>query len=114
MKMSSSWMFQRFDKRKKLLHNLASVLMRKLLQPGSKAVPNQRSETSSARDEAVKQGDLHDAKRWFRIAGSLQRTTKRKSSRQAGGEAAKKYRIRSTEHRSTRSLKIKQPISVGT
>jgi hypothetical protein len=46
-------MFRQFDKRKKLLHNLASVLMKFFTKFISKAVENQRSETRSARDEVV-------------------------------------------------------------
>jgi len=84
-------MFQRFDKRKKLLHNLASVLMKKF--NGNAVRSAVRSKGTSAAKHAAhasKQGDLHDAKRWFRIAGLLQQTTKRKLSQrrsEASGSA---------------------------
>jgi hypothetical protein len=47
VKMSSSWMFRQFDKRKKLLHNLASVLKKFFTKFISKAV-----KTSAAKHAA--------------------------------------------------------------
>jgi len=87
-------MFQRFDKRKKLLHNLASVLMKKF---DGNAVRSERISAAKHAAHAAKQGDLHDAKRWFRIAGLLQQTTKRKLSRRrsrASGSAVQDLQCR--------------------
>jgi hypothetical protein len=80
-------MFRQFDRRKKLLHNLASVLMKFFTKLISKAVDRPVQRNTQRTRQSGRQGgqhdDLHGAKRWFRIAGSLQQTTKRKLSRQA-------------------------------